>query len=126
MDGKLFDSSGLINCVWMGKAEKAAGQHTIELVKYEIGNYAWKRRSELREEECLRILEKLLELVETMKVLNLDFKESLLLAVREGISFYDSSYLQAALRNGLTLVTDDSRLREAASKHVKVLGSSEV
>ncbi|MEM2122899.1 MAG: type II toxin-antitoxin system VapC family toxin [Candidatus Bathyarchaeia archaeon] len=117
MDGKLFDSSGLINCVWMGKAEKVIGQHTIELVKYEIGNYAWKRRGELREEECLRILEKLL---------NPDFKESLLLAMEEGISLYDSSYLQAALQNELTLVTDDSRLREAASKYVKVLGSSGV
>jgi len=36
MKGRLFDSSALINCVWLGKAAKIIGEYTIEIIKFEV------------------------------------------------------------------------------------------
>jgi predicted nucleic acid-binding protein len=46
------------------------------------------------------------------------------LAENEGLTFYDASYLQAAIDRGLTLVTEDTKLRRAAKKHVAVKGAA--
>ncbi|MEM1697920.1 MAG: type II toxin-antitoxin system VapC family toxin, partial [Thermofilaceae archaeon] len=48
------------------------------------------------------------------------------LAVSEGVTVYDASYIYAAETMGLVLVTDDSRLRSAAEKHVKTLTSAQL
>jgi len=36
MKGRLFNSSALINCVWLGKAAKIIGEYTIEIVKLKL------------------------------------------------------------------------------------------
>jgi len=38
--------------------------------------------------------------------------EALKIATEEGITFYDASYIQAAIQNNLTLITDDEQLYE--------------
>ena len=48
------------------------------------------------------------------------------IAVKEGIDCYDASYLYAVLKNGLTLVTDDTRLRNVGDKYVETISSIEV
>jgi len=126
MKGKLFDSSALINCVRLGKAAEIIGEYTIELIKFEVGNYVWKRRSNLKYEESRNLLEKLLELINSMNILPIDFTEALSIAVKENITFYDSSYIQAASQNNLELVTDDLKLYNVARKYIKVLRSQDI
>jgi len=126
MSDKIFDSSAIINCIQAGKAEKLVGQYTIELAKFEIGNYVWKRRSDLTQKECLKILRSILKLVESMNVLQVNLEETLMIALKEKITFYDASYLQAAIQNKLKLVTDDLKLHEVARKYVKSLQSPDV
>ena len=41
------------------------------------------------------------------------------IAVMENLLYYDTSYLQAAIEGGLTLVTDDEQLFGASMKHVE-------
>jgi len=45
-----------------------------------------------------------------MNILPVDFTEALFIAVEENITFYDSSYIQAASQNNLELVKDDLKL----------------
>ena len=42
--------------------------------------------------------------------------ETLVLAKTEGLTTYDASYLELALRHGVTLATKDSALRDAARR----------
>ena len=126
MKGRLFDSSALINCVWLGRAAKIFGEYTIEIAKFEVGNYVWKRRSSLSYEKSKNLLEKLLELINLMNILHVDFLEALSIAVEENITFYDSSYIQAAIQNNLELVTDDLKLYNVARKYVEVLRSQDI
>ncbi|GBC75233.1 hypothetical protein HRbin06_00549 [archaeon HR06] len=123
MSDNIFDSSAIINCIKAGKADKLLGQYTIELTKFEIGNYIWKRRSGLTEEECLKILRSILVLIESMNLLQVNFEEVMMIALKENITFYDASYLQAAIQYKLKLVTDDLKLYGVACKYVKSLRS---
>ncbi len=126
MSDKIFDSSAIVNCIQLGKARKLIGQYTIELAKFEIGNYVWKRGNSLTQEECLKVLRSILKLIESMNILQVDFDETLMIVLKENVTFYDASYLQAAIQNKLELVTDDLKLREVASKYVKSLRSLDI
>ncbi|MEM3974716.1 MAG: type II toxin-antitoxin system VapC family toxin, partial [Ignisphaera sp.] len=53
-------------------------------------------------------------------------KEVMDIAVKEGVTFYDASYMYIAMRNKLTLVTDDRKLMSAARKYVNVVTTSEI
>ena len=125
----VFDASAIINCVARGKARLLVDGYTVELVKYEIGNYLWKRvclRRDLDEDAAIRALDSLLKLVENMRILPVDLREALRLAVEEGITLYDAAYLQAAISSTAGLVTDDERLYRAARRHVTALKSVEL
>ncbi len=51
------------------------------------------------------------------------FTEVLSLAREAGLTSYDASYLDLAMREGIPLATQDAALRKAAKKlHVKLLG----
>ncbi|MEM0441119.1 MAG: type II toxin-antitoxin system VapC family toxin [Candidatus Caldarchaeum sp.] len=126
MKHRLFDASALINCVWLGKAAELVGHYSVELVKFEVGNYVWKRRDSMRHEDCLTVFEKLQALIALMKTAPVNFSDALSLAISENITFCDAVYLQAAVQNGLDLVTDDSKLFETAKKYVRVLRSEEL
>jgi len=80
----------------------------------------------LKYEESRNLLEKLLELLNSMNILPVDFTEALSIAVEENITFYDSSYIQAASQNNLELVTDDLKLYNVARKYIKVSRSQDI
>jgi len=48
------------------------------------------------------------------------------LALREDVTIYDASYMYIAMKNGLILVTDDRKLKDRASKYLKVINTSEL
>ena len=48
------------------------------------------------------------------------------LACKEGLTIYDASYLHASIKVQATLITDDRKLREKASKYVKVLNTEQL
>ena len=52
-----------------------------------------------------------------------DPQEILKIAVKENITFYDATYLYMAMKNSLTLVTDDEKLYITAKKYVKAIKS---
>ena len=52
-----------------------------------------------------------------------DPQEILKIAVKENITFYDATYLYMAMKNSLTLVTDDEKLYITAKKYVKTIKS---
>ncbi|MEM4665521.1 MAG: type II toxin-antitoxin system VapC family toxin [Sulfolobales archaeon] len=47
-------------------------------------------------------------------------KEVMDVAVKEGVTFYDASYMYIAMRNKLTLVTDDRKLVSVARRYILV------
>ena len=105
----------------------------IILTYFEIGNSIWKLchlLKKLTDDEAKSLLGVSLKLFNRLEILDLaenDAIEIAELANAHGVTFYDSSYLYAAKKNRLTLVTDDERLAKA-SRHekLKVLPSASV
>ena len=119
----LFDASALVNLAINGgsKAADAIAEGSgISLTFYEIGNSVWKLHyllKKLSHDDAKSLLETSLQLFGRLDILNLTASDAIqveeLASVRK-VTFYDSSYLYAAKKNKLALVTDDERLTRAA------------
>ena len=127
----LFDSSAIINLVKRGVVEPFAEAATLDLALYECVNAVWKEHRLLKRidrETALMFLSVLSDVFRVVRRVSIaDSEEDVFkLAAGEGITVYDASYVYAAMRDGLTLVTDDHALADKASKYVDVTSSSEL
>lgn len=126
----LFDSSAIINLCGEKRIDKLFEGWTLNLAFYELGNAVWKQtyiHRTVTPEEAGKLLDALTEVFINMKKPE---KENglgtLKIAVREGLTYYDAAYIQAAVENKLTLVTDDEKLYRVAKKFVKTMKSNEL
>ena len=128
----LFDASAIINLA-ISSGAKATGEISggsgIPLTFYELGNSIWKLHLQLKKiskEEAKTLLENSLRLYGLLGKISLEGEGAKIeeLAISQRITFYESSYLYAAKRENLTLVTDDERLAGAAkSQKISVVSS---
>ena len=125
----LFDASAIVNICSRGELEKLEG-YTSSLAIFEIGNAIWKQvyqRKRLNKEEGMKVLNVMKEVLESLEKLEMDEPQDVLkIAVENGITFYDSAYLYLAIKNDLSLVTDDEKLYGIAGKYVRVLRSGDL
>lgn len=126
----LFDSSSIINLCSERKIEGLLEGCTLNLAFYELGNAVWKQvhlHKALTQEEGVEALAALTEVYGQMRALHVEDSSSILnIAVEEGLTYYDASYIHAAIKNDAMLVTDDRRLHTAASKYVETATSDEL
>lgn len=127
----LFDTSSIFTLVERGSLDLLLGGSTLELAFYEAVNAVWKQHYLLRRIDAQQALDyiDLLKMVFTaldIRTIRGEEDEVLQLAVREGLTAYDASYLHVALRDGLALVTQDRELAEKARRHVEVLEVKEL
>lgn len=117
---KLFDSSAIINLCGERKIDKLRDGWMLHLAFYEIGNAVWKQvniRKTITITEANIVLD---ALTEVMKILKKPKAEDAVaiskIATKENLTYYDAAYIQAAIQNSLTLVTDDEKLRKIGGK----------
>ena len=124
----IYDSSAIINLCAKKSLDRLLEGETLDLAVYEAGNAVWRQvhlRKTLTREEGEKALTVLTETINNMKTAAIhDTTAVLNIAIEEGITFYDASYLHAAVKNNLTLVTDDERLGSAARRYVKTAFSN--
>lgn len=126
----LFDASAIINLCAEKKLDKLLEGWTLNLAFYELGNAVWKQvhiYKTVRSEEANTVLDSLIEIFTRLKKTETEKAlEVLKIATKEGLAYYDASYIQAAISNGLTLVTDDEKLHKTGAKYVKTRTTSEL
>jgi predicted nucleic acid-binding protein len=128
----LFDASALLNLI-LTQGEQAfepiAQGALLDLTLYEAGNSIWKLTNlhkKLSPEEAGNLIAAVEKLTARTKIITysmLHLTEAMQTAVEENLTFYDAAYLEAARSLGMTLVTDDRNLRQAAAKYVETAGS---
>ncbi|MFY3741274.1 MAG: putative nucleic acid-binding protein [Candidatus Nitrosomirales archaeon] len=134
MKDKLLDASALINIMinnGSSALEFLDAQFVLDLTVYEVGNVLWRlvnMEKKISARQGCSLLDSFLLLVQYMEVLTISGIEKSVkeLSIQKSLTFYDASYLAAAVKNSLTLVTDDKQLAEASRKSVKVLGSADL
>jgi len=126
----LFDSSSIINLCTERKIEGLLEGWTLNLAFYEIGNAIWKQvhlHRALTPEEGSEALDALTEVLKKMREAPIEDASAILnIAIGEGLTYYDASYIHAAIKNGAALVTDDKKLHSIANKYVETITSEEL
>jgi len=126
----LFDSSAIITLIEKNKLDALLEGLTIDLSFYELGNSVWKQVNlykTLSMDDAKVVLDAFMLVYNRMnKIQEVDPQSILMVALQEGITFYDAAYLQAAKDKKITLVTDDKKLKQASSKYVNTVTSREV
>ena len=126
----IFDSSAIINLCGDRKTEKLLDGWTLNLAIYELGNAVWKQvkvHKKITVEEANLILDSLTEVFRRLRKPTAEKPlKTLEIAVKEGLTYYDASYISAAVENNLTLVTDDEKLYEAGKRYARTIKSNEL
>ena len=127
----LFDASSIVNLVKKNFVEPFIEGATVELAFYESINALWKEYvllGHIKEKVAVELVEALEDIFNVIKVLSTRSmgKEVFEIASNERITIYDASYLCAAIRNKLTLVSDDEKLRGMSSKYVNTTTSQQL
>ena len=127
----LFDASSLVNLIKRGLTSVFLDGITTDLALYESLNVVWKEcrlLGRIDERTALSYVDVLADVFSAIDKLTISGveKEVFKIALKEGLTIYDASYIYLASRNDLILVTDDRKLREKASNYVKVVSSSKL
>lgn len=122
---RLFDASSIIEVLIIEKTNSVdilKDGFRLELTFYEVGNSirrVYLRRKHAEQADAtrkMRAATKVLNFMEVAPIATDEANEILQIAMKRSLTFYDASYLYAARRDGLTLVTEDDTLREATLK----------
>jgi predicted nucleic acid-binding protein len=118
----LFDSSAIFRAIKENRIEVLAGNYTLELARYEIGNILWKNFALLNrttKEELSDLAKLVKQILSVMDILQIECTEEEIttIATEMKITFYDASYAYQAHKNNLKLVTEDAELLRKAAKY---------
>ncbi|AGO60548.1 MULTISPECIES: type II toxin-antitoxin system VapC family toxin [Ferroplasma] len=119
----ILDTSSIFNLFQRGKYTEIMDNATIPLAVYEVGNVIWKNsniKNTITQEEAKDIGSVLFELINSIEQVIPTWSSVLSLALKEGLTFYDSSFLVSAIEKGYGLITDDIKLFRVASSRITV------
>jgi len=132
MRGKfLFDSSSVIYALKLRSLKALYDNYVQWLTIYEVINALWKEATltkAISPQEASEIVKLFAKTLEFVKILSPHpYEDEILSTARElNITAYDASYIVLAEKNGLTLVTEDKKLRTRAEKLVKAAGLTQI
>jgi predicted nucleic acid-binding protein len=118
----LFDSSAIFRAIKENRVEVLAGNYTLELARYEIGNILWKNFALLNrttEEELSDLTKLIKQTLNVMDILQIECSEEEItsIATELKITFYDAAYAYQAHKNHLKLITEDAELLKKTAKY---------
>lgn len=127
----LFDASAILNLIKRGKLYVFLNGSTLDLAVYEVINAVWKEcyiLRKIKQETALKLIELSSTLFTALNIYTIKGyeREVLDLALKEGITAYDASYIYIATANKLTLVTDDNKLAEIANKYTNTVSTAKI
>src|SRR3989337_2038423 len=104
----LFDSSAIFRAMKENKIETLAGNYTLELARYELGNILWKDcvlQTKISEQESKTLTQAVKHSLTIMNVLGIAGSEEEVLdtAIQLKITFYDAAYVHLAKEKELHL-----------------------
>ncbi len=121
----LFDSSAIFRAIKENRIEILAGNYTLELARYELGNIIWKDHSlqaKASEQESKLMMTAIKHTLNIMDVLGIASNEEEILetAIKLKITFYDACYACFAMTREFPLITEDLRLIKKISPTIAV------
>ncbi len=102
----------------------AGGCSSLEMAMSEVGNSVWKRvlKREITSDAALAVYQEFTKAVTKDGLISLEpmdeelLNSSLKVAIEEGITFYDSSFIELGHKEGRGLITSDEKQRKIFKK----------
>ena len=121
----LFDSSAIFRAIKENKIEFLAGNYTLELARYELGNIIWKDsvlHAKISEQEAKMMMKTIKHTLNIMDLIEIAGSEEEILeaAMKYKNTFYDASYVYFSKAKELRLITEDSRLIKKLTPTINV------
>ena len=119
----IFDTSSIYKAVEINCIEKLQGEKTLDLSLYELGNIVWKyvMRNKLSSDEGKKLIDILMDVISLMQIIETGINTTTTttnsIAVKNRISYYDASYIHAALSSKEPLVSEDKKLLRISAKY---------
>lgn len=126
---RVFDTSSIYLVVKRGNIGLLMNAYTLTLAKYEIGNAIWKEirlKKALSPKEGEKVLSVFGKIFNEMEIIEPDYGRVLKISTDLHVNYYDASYLQAAQKLQLPLVTEDRKLRIVAEEYIEVYSFDEI
>jgi predicted nucleic acid-binding protein len=122
----IFDSSAIFKAIRENLVENLAGNYTLELARYELGNALWKEhtvRGKIDADELRRLAMLVKSTLNILTMLEVGCREEeiLTLAGKLRLTFYDASYTYLAQEKKLPLITEDRSLLNKARRVIEAL-----
>jgi len=127
----LFDASAIFKAIKENKIEALAGNYTIELARYELGNILWKEHTlhaTLSEQEAKALAKTVNHTLSIMGIIEtVDYEEEILqTAINQKITYYDASYAHIAKTKQLKFITEDTRLIKKITPTTNIISLDDV
>lgn len=116
----IFDASSIYKAIEIDAIEKLANEKTLDLSLYELGNVVRKNisRKKISLDEGINLMNFISKIISLMDIIHVGIKVDVLkIAVKNNLSYYDSSYLYASISFNDILISEDKKLLEVANKH---------
>ncbi len=132
MGGKfLFDASSVLYALKLRNPKVIYNNYIQWLTVYEVTNALWKEASLIgiiSLPEALNVIKLFMKTIEFMNMLNPHPHEEDILKIADklGMTAYDASYVFLAKQKGLSLVTEDEKLRRKAKGFIKVVSLGQI
>jgi predicted nucleic acid-binding protein len=122
----IFDSSTIFEAIKENAVEVLAGNSTLDLTGYELGNILWKEHTihkRINREELKKLVKITKEVLNLMEILTINCHEEEILSIAESlkITFYDASYIYHAKNKKIPLATEDTELANKAKSQINTL-----
>lgn len=124
----LFDASAFLNMVRIyGREARRTlkGNLVLSFTKYEVGNALWKEVTLLKRisvEEALEAISLLDKVLKLMIVVDPSNSSAVFrLAHNLQVTYYDASYILAAIERGAKMVTDDVKLIGKIQENINII-----
>lgn len=126
---RVFDTSSIYLAVKRGSIGLLMNAYTLTLAKYEIGNAIWKQirlKKALSPKEGEKVLRVFGKIFHEMEVIEPDYERVLKISTDLRVNYYDASYLQAAQKLRIPLITEDKKLRVVADEYIEAYSLDEI
>ena len=125
----VFDASSIFEAVRLNKAILLQKQYTTILAGFELGNILWKNtilKKTYSPKEAQFMANELENILTGMRFSYPLMKDVLKVGIDLRLTYYDASYVQVAIEEGMTLVTEDEKILKRAGKLLKVCSMAEI
>ncbi|MEM0172416.1 MAG: type II toxin-antitoxin system VapC family toxin [Thermoproteota archaeon] len=126
-----YDASAILILLKKGELRVFLEGHTLDFAAYEVANSVWKEcylLGKIKIETTYKVMELVSRIFDILNLHSVKgFEKDVMdIAVKEGVTFCDASYMYVETRNKLTLVTCDRKLMSVARKYINVVTTGEI